>query len=158
MKNPLIEEIKATDAAIRICKIEIATKKKILDKEINRLGPKELTGMDYSNERTSGGSTAATDMDQLIRIMKEKQDLDELEETLELKEKENNIKRSIIVEQLAGDEIEIFQAVYINGLSYRSTGRELNMSKSVIYQKVKKIDEKIQRITNKYNNLKETEN
>jgi predicted DNA-binding protein (UPF0251 family) len=157
MKNPLIEEIKATEAAIRIYKLEIATKKKLLEREINRLGPRELKGMDYSNERTAGGSTAETEMDQLIRIMKQKQELEEQEEALKIKETENNSKRLIIMEQLSGDEIEIFQAVYINGLSYRSTGRELNMSKSVIYQKVKKIDEKIQRITAQYNNLK-TEN
>lgn len=157
MKNPLIEEIKAAEAAIRIYKIEIATKRKILEREIQRLAPKELKGMDYSNERTSGGSKGDTDMDQLIRIMKEKQELDELEETLKLKETENNSKRLIIMEQLIGDEVEIFQAVYINNLSYRSTGRELNMSKSVVYQKVKKIDEKINRITANYNKLK-TEN
>ena len=131
MKYKLDKNLLYELASISIVEAELEKEKELLNKKIDLLAPQQVSGVDYSKEKTQGGITHTTE-DVLKSIVESRAEIFRLEQLLNIYNRCLEKKRNAINSVLTDRQRYIFNETFIKGRTCEAVSYELNIEPRTI--------------------------
>ena len=152
MKYKLDKNLLYELASISIVEADLEKEKELLNEKIDLLAPQQVSGVDYSKEKTQGGITHTTE-DILKSIVESRAEIFKLEQLLNIYNRCLEKKRNAINSVLTERQRYIFNETFIKGRTCEAVSYELNIEQRTITRERGEIVRAINRLRAELNGI-----